>query len=110
MLSAEEKAFIDFWEKNRQRQKKVTYQLLVGLPLGVLFTVPILLNFFSGWYKRATMVGNSQFNPLVLIVAALLIIIFLAVFSRKHRWDMNEQRYLELKAREGNDAAENPVN
>ncbi len=80
-------------------------QWLVGLPFGLLFGVPILINFFSGWYKSARMITNSQisngeFNPLVLIVALLLIISFVAIFSKKQKWEMNDQRYRELKSKE----------
>ncbi len=97
MLSEEEKAFIIYWERNRVRQKKVFYQLLVGLPLGLLLALPILVNYLSGWDKRATMVGNTQSNPLVLIIAVLAIAFFFAIFNKRHKWEMNEQRYLELK-------------
>src|SRR4051812_14987638 len=101
MLSTEEKNFLVYWEANRLSQKSTLKQWLVGLPLGMLFGIPILINFFSGWYKRADMVLNSQlsnrgFNPLVLIIALLLIISFMAIFSKRHRWEMNEQKYLEL--------------
>ncbi len=104
MLTAEEKNFIIYWEENRLREKKTFKQWLVGLPLGMLFGIPILLNFYSGWYKRANMdlnsgLTNRTFNPLVLIVALLLIISFIAIFSKRHRWDMNEQKYLELKSK-----------
>jgi hypothetical protein len=36
----------------------------------------------------------------VLLVAILLIVVFVSVFSVRHRWDLHEQRYRELKARE----------
>jgi len=52
------------------------------------------------WYKRADAVGLSQFNPMVLIVAALLIAVFTALLNRSFRWEKLEQQYLELKARE----------
>jgi hypothetical protein len=29
----------------------------------------------------------------------LLIVIFIVIFSARHRWDMNEQRYRELQAK-----------
>jgi hypothetical protein len=32
-------------------------------------------------------------------VAALAIVVFTAVFSARHRWDMHEQRYRELLAK-----------
>jgi len=97
MLSPEENRFIEYWEKNRARQKKTFKQLLIGIPFGMLLAIPISINFFSSWYKRAEMVRNSEdFNPVVLLVALLLIIGFVAIFSQKHKWDMREQKYLEL--------------
>jgi len=36
---------------------------------------------------------------LVLVVAAILIVIFVTVFSVRHKWEMYEQRYLELQAK-----------
>jgi uncharacterized membrane protein len=105
MLTTEEQKFIVYWEANREKQKKLFYQLLIGLPLGFLFAIPILVNFFMGrfWYKRADSVGVSQFNPIVLIVAVVLIAVFIGVFNKKFKWDQNEQFYLELKAREKRD-------
>lgn len=100
MLSEEEKEFLRYWGENREKEKKSFRQLLIGLPLGLVFTLPILLNFMSGWYKRAAMIRNSSFNPLVLIVAVVVIGCFFAIFNKKHQWDMREQRYRELKVKE----------
>jgi uncharacterized membrane protein len=101
MLTPEEKAFIQYWEDNRSRQKKIFRQFLIGIPIGLLFTIPIAINFASGWYKRADMEANSgEFNPIVLLIALLLIVAFTAIFYRQHRWDQYEQRYRELLARQ----------
>lgn len=100
MLTEEEEEFIVYWEANRLQRKKIFKQLAVGLPLAVLIVVAIFVNFFSGWYKRADMMLHSQGSlVLVLVVAAILIVIFVTVFSARHKWDMYEQRYLELLAR-----------
>src|SRR3982751_2663685 len=96
MLTPKEEAFLEWWKANRGRQKKFIYQLLVGLPFGLILGVLIIANFFSGWYKRADMIANSGFNPMVLYLAALLIAVFFAVFSKKFQWDQREQRYKEL--------------
>ena len=107
MLSEEEKSFLVYWEQNRARQKKIFYQLLVGLPLGLLIALPILLNYMLGWNKRAVMVGNAQSNPLVLVVAVLAIAVFFSIFNRRHKWEMNEQHYLELKGKQAGDVKTN---
>jgi len=98
-LNEQEIAFMTYWEQNRNKEKKVLNQLLVGLPLGILFGLPVLLNLFLGWYKRAGMVANAQLNPVIIITAIVLIIVFVAIFSRRHKWEMKEQYYQELKLR-----------
>lgn len=104
MLTDQEKMFIDYWKQNREKQKKFFKQLALGLPLGLLFAAAIFINLISGWYKRATMVFNSYPSLpsliLVLIAAVLLIVVFVSVYSVKHKWDLNEQRYKELLDRD----------
>ncbi len=107
MLTPQEKDYIRYWEENRDKQKKVSRQFLVGIPIGLLFVIPIVVNFVSGWYKRATMEANtSDFSPGVLLVALLLIVSFTAIFSKKHQWDLREQRYLELLAKNPEEVSE----
>ncbi len=106
MLSEEEEAFIEYWKANRERQKKTIYQFIVGIPVALLFVIPIAINVFSGWYKRAAMMMHTgSFNPGVLLLALLLITVFIAIFSRKFRWDQNEQRYIELLAKKEKQAS-----
>ena len=100
MLTKEETAFIDYWERNRLRRKKVVRQFLLGVPIGLLFAVPIVINLFSGWDKHADMeANNGEFDPRVLFVALLLIVGFTSIFWQRHKWDQYEQRYRELLAR-----------
>jgi membrane protein YdbS with pleckstrin-like domain len=103
MLTEEEKKFVAYWEQNRFKKKKIFRQLYVGLPLGVLLSVGILMNFLSGWYKRAEMqIRVDASGVLVVLVAILLIVVFVVVFSARHRWDMNENRYKELLSKKNN--------
>jgi hypothetical protein len=100
MLSEEEEAFIVYWRNNRDKQKRTFRQFLLGIPLALLFVVPIWINFFSGWYKRAAMISStSDFSPGTLLLALAIIVIFIAIFSRKFKWEQNEQRYIELLAK-----------
>jgi len=100
MLTKEERAFIAYWEKNRARQKRVFRQFLVGIPIGLLFVIPIIINFSSGWDKRAQMEANSpDFNPAVLFIALLAIVAFTSIFYQRHRWERQEEYYRELLAR-----------
>lgn len=100
--SADEQKFLTYWEENREREGRLSVQLLFGLPYGLLFSIPILVNFLLGrfWYKRADAVGLSQFNPVVLIFVVLLISVFIALLNRRFRWEKLENQYLEIKARE----------
>jgi hypothetical protein len=105
MLNHEEKMFVEYWEANRLKEKKLMKQLLIGLPIGALFGLPIVFMLVSGkfWYKRADTEAISHLNPFVLIAAVVLIIVFVAIFYKRHQWDMKEQQYLEIKARQQND-------
>lgn len=107
MLTETQKAFLKYWEENRLREKKINKQLLLGLPIGMLFAIPVLIILFSGkfWYQRANMEANSQSSPIVLIIAIICIAVFVALFYKRHQWDQREQHYLELKAMEEEEAA-----
>ena len=101
-ISEDERKFLLYWEMQRLKDKRLTNQLMFGLPIGILFSIPILINFFMGkfWYKRADAVGISQFSPTILVIAVLLITVFVALLNRRFRWERLEQQYLELKAKE----------
>ncbi len=104
MLSKEEKKFIEYWEQNRDKQKKFFKQLAIGLPVGSLFAIAIFINVVSGWHVVASSVLNSSPSfILVLLIAVILIVVFIAVFTVKHRWDINEQRYKELGGNKNQD-------
>ncbi len=96
MLSAEEKEFMQWWEQNRSKEKRLLSQLAVGLPLGLAFGFPILLSvMFRGWYKNMPYVSGSQLT--IILIAILLLVVFYAIFKMRFKWEMNEQRYHELK-------------
>ena len=105
MLNEQEKMFLEYWEANRLKEKKIMKQLLIGLPVGALFGLPVIFMLFSGrfWYKRADMEANSHLNPFILLSAVIMIIIFVAIFYKRHQWEMKEQQYLEIKAKEKNE-------
>lgn len=100
MLTEDEKKFVAYWETQRLRRKKLLKQLSIGLPASAAIVIAIFLNFFSGWYKRADMALRANTSLiLVLLIAAILIVIFISIFSAKHQWDQNEQRYREFLAK-----------
>ena len=103
MLTDEEQRFLHYWERNRNRKKRSFKQLALGLPLGVVIVVLIFASFFSGWFKRADMVVRAEPSLIfVMLGAALLIVVFISVFSIYHKWDINEQRYRELMSKKNN--------
>jgi heme/copper-type cytochrome/quinol oxidase subunit 2 len=102
MLTEKEKVFMAWWQENRLKKKKGLRQYYFAMPLGVMIVITTFINFFSGWYKRADMRLRTEISPsliITLFVAGILIIAFFAVFTVKHRWDVNEQYYRELSAK-----------
>jgi len=104
MYTKEEEAFIKYWKEERLKKRKILKHLLLSLPIGIIIVVAIFVNFLSGWYKRANMIANA--NPsvfLVLLIAGILIVAFIAIFASYHKWDINETRYKELISRKNFD-------
>lgn len=103
-MTKEEQDFVAYWAAHRDRKKSWVRQLYVGLPLSLVLVIGIFANLFSGWYGRAHMVMFRESGSLilVLVIAAVSIISFLVVFSARHRWDLQEQRYRELLDRSSN--------
>jgi len=99
MLTKEEEAFIQFWEKNSLQQKHSTRPFMIGLSAGFVLGISLIAVVFSGWYERANMVANSRLSSVVFLLAILGISFFMAFMYRKFRWETNEQRYRELLAR-----------
>ncbi len=104
MLSEKDKKFITHWEKERERQKTIPAKLLAGLPMAILFCMPILLFitavyfFLPEWYTR---VSNSLAGSMATIVIALIIcMLFFSYFRMQYKWEMNEQLFRELKHKE----------
>ena len=100
MLSNEDKGFIEYWEQNRLHKKKYWRQLSIGLPLGVALGGAILVNIYSGWNPAGSFLKYNAERLFVVLIAVLLIIIFVVIFSARHRWEMNEQHYKELRSKE----------
>src|ERR1700712_1157212 len=105
MLTNDEKLFLEYWEKNRDTQKRFMHQLTVGLPMGLIFALPVLIAvIFHNWYKSMIYISSSQ--VIVIIIGVLGIAVFFAMFRMKFKWENNEQLYKELKFKElKNDAA-----
>jgi hypothetical protein len=62
-----------------------------------LIGVAVLINFLSGWYKRADMELHSDSSVIVVVLIAVVgIVVFMTIFSAHHKWDQNELHYQEL--------------
>ncbi|MCW3109748.1 MAG: hypothetical protein JWQ09_4254, partial [Segetibacter sp.] len=48
-------------------------------------------------------------TPLILIFAVIIITIFCSIFFKRHQWDMNEQRFLELTYKKKIENSSTPV-
>lgn len=104
MLSEKEKQFIAYWEQEREKQSTVRGKIMNGLPMAVLFSLPIILLLFGvyfflpEWYTKISNTSAGSF--IATVIAVFLCIIFLAYFRMQYKWETNEQIYRELKARE----------
>ncbi|MEO8763363.1 MAG: hypothetical protein ABI416_03710 [Ginsengibacter sp.] len=104
MITKDEKLFLEYWEKNRDREKQFTRQLLGGLPMGLVFALPVLVAvIFHNWYKTMTYISGSQI--IVIVIGVIGVAIFFAIFRMRFKWQNNEQLYKELKFKEHRDEA-----
>jgi hypothetical protein len=102
MLTNDEKLFLKYWEKNREKQRNTIRQILMNAPFGLVFALPILiLVLFHGWYKNMIYISESQL--IVIIIGVLLVALFFAFIRGKVRFEHNEQLYKELKFKETRD-------
>lgn len=93
---------MEYWKANREREARWQYQLITGIPYGLLFALPVIAIIFTArfWYQRADMMVNVGVNPTVMILAVLGIALFIAIFYKRYQWDRKEQQYRYLTARE----------
>jgi cbb3-type cytochrome oxidase subunit 3 len=104
MLSEKDKAFILFWEKNRTAQNTLASKIARGLPMAVLFVLPVILLvlsvwlFIPEWYIKISKTSPGMFATA--LFALFLVVLFYSFFRMQHKWEMNEQLYQELKAKD----------
>jgi uncharacterized membrane protein YbhN (UPF0104 family) len=96
MITDHEKRFIEYWEANRDKEKKIFFGLAWGLPIGLVFALPVLLSvIFHDWYKSMVFISSTQLT--LILITVLGIAVFFALFRMRFKWEENEQRYKELK-------------
>jgi len=104
MLSEKDKQFMRYWEKERIKQSTVLSKLLSGLPMALIFCLPILLFllvvylYFPEWYTRISQTSQGTF--ITILIAVFICILFFSYFRMHYKWEMNEQLYEELKSKE----------
>jgi hypothetical protein len=96
MLTKEENDFLQCWSQERVNGKKDIKTYLKGLSGGLLIGLGIIIAVITGWYKRANMDAGTQLNPLIFLIAILLIGVFMGFLYQNYQWEMKEQQYLEL--------------
>jgi len=100
MLEKEEENFISYWSVQRLKKNQYLRKLSLGLPLAVLIVSALMINFLSGWYREADKIIRSNSSVIIVVlIAVIAIVIFITIFSARHKWDLNELRYQELLKR-----------
>jgi uncharacterized BrkB/YihY/UPF0761 family membrane protein len=100
MLSEKERSFIKYWETCRIPHSTFMSKLLRGLPMALMFGLPIILFilsvyiYFPAWYTKISNTSSGTF--VTIIIAVLLAIFFFSYFRMHFKWEMNEQLYREL--------------
>ena len=104
MLTEKEIAFMNRWESAREEESSFRRKLLSGLPMAVLFYLPVPLFlisiylFLPEWYAR---VSNRAPGAMVTILIGLAVAVFFFSYFRMHfKWEMNEQLYQQLKMKQ----------
>jgi len=92
------------WEAVREQESRFMSKLSRGLPMAMLFGLPIILSvvavyFLSPeWYTKVSQEASGAIGTL--IIAVCIIILCFSYFRMHFKWEMNEQLYMELKSRQ----------
>jgi hypothetical protein len=104
MLSDSEYRFISHWENVRIPYSTTISKFKRGLPLALIFGGSLFLSlvgvyFFSPeWYTKISQRANS--SMIAIIIGFFFSILFFAYFKMHFKWEMDEQLYHELKAKQ----------
>jgi len=97
MLTAEEERFVQFWTEQRQRKKEFLKRFSIGMPVVSLLCILFFANFLSGWYGKADKeLRRHSSLIIVILVAVIAIVVFISIFTIRHRWEQNESDYQTL--------------
>ena len=104
MLSEQEIKFLQYWEQSRESENTFVRKLTGGLPMALIFSMPIVLSvvvvrlFLPEWYTKISKTSPGTF--ITIIFAMIIVALFYSYFRMQYKWEMNEQLYKELKAKE----------
>ena len=104
MLSDKEIRFLQQWEAERDGLSTTAGKILRGLPMALLFSLPVILLifvvylFFPEWYTRISNISTGTF--ITIFIAVMITAVFMAYFRMHYKWEVNEQYYKELKQKE----------
>jgi uncharacterized membrane protein YcjF (UPF0283 family) len=102
MLTPEEEKFVHYWEAQRQNRKSFLRKFSIILPVVSLLTVLFFVNFMSGWYGKADRELRRHSSVIVVIlIAVVAIVVFVAIFTARHKWEQNEADYQALLKKRG---------
>jgi len=103
MLTDKEAQFVRYWEEVREPESTFTRKLLGGLPMALLFYLPMPLFilavylFMPEWYTKIS--NRLPGSIWVIMIAIFIAILFYSFFRMHFKWEMNEQYFMELKHR-----------
>ncbi len=96
--------FMNHWEIVREKESRFMSKLLRGLPVALIFGLPIILSLIAvyilspEWYTKISNAASGVLGTL--IIAVIITILFFSYFRMHFKWEMNEQLYQELKSRQ----------
>ena len=103
MITEKEEEFLQYWEENREIENTFARKFLGGLPMALLFSLPIILFiavikiFFPDWYMKISGIATGMLLPVVLAIFG--VVVFFAYFRMQYKWENNEQLYKELRSK-----------
>ena len=104
MLTEEELNFLSFWETHRLAYSKFSSKILRGLPMASIFGFSIIVLllvvylFIPDWYSKVAIRNNGTVTAI--LIAVILLVSFFSYFRMHFQWEMNEQAFKELKAKQ----------
>lgn len=102
MLTPEEEKFVQYWQEQRQHKREFLRKFSIVLPVVSLLAIAFFVNFLSGWYDKADKeLRRHSSLIIVILVAVIAIVVFVAIFSVRHKWEQNESDYADLLKKKG---------